>query len=1036
MTGASSLSLESVRIRNFRGYGQDFVVDLPSPYGVLLLSGANGLGKTSFFEAIEWALTGAVRRLDTSTKDPASARDLVRKSSDGTARVGITLSSSDSDHELIERSVSLLGANGHPMQTGTPIDQVASVLSQPDRRWAVTAANLSQYLFLTHIHPQSAALRLIARGAHERWSWVSQLAGTERFETIRRRVVGTKTGLTQLVNDCVVVLDQADAAKRRWEEDRRSYERLKERVSSLDHAIDPIQCTARLADTLSILSAELRGRLDFDLNAYGRPELAISELREALESARASTTQTDAHLRRLRELIEEWSKAQGELASRASIVAAIESNKATIEGRLTEAEAPFPALRALSVQQKARTAQARARFDRLRLLRVASEQLSSTAELIVNRAERVLALAGAREQLEQSVRDAEAALNHKHEVENAVHLARKARSDIDAAQQQFVAWVALEEERRARAGTASLLAEQSMALRATLGAAEREATDAAAAARQAQADLEVVQRTAAAIDRAVAAIAAHLDERSNICPVCRTEFAEGELCRLAMQSASAVDPSAARTEAEVAARARRAAETEAEHQRLLTALKKLASEEKSNREILADINRKIAAYERSPIFRQTSLDGASSLLERMRLGADAALYAAEEAQRNLGLEEVLSARLVEARSAAARARADLESGQRALDATQSQRAESKATLTQLSELGLGVEAGVAEIDAAIIEAADASQRAEATQAETDSKLHSDLQVVRSLRDELDAVTASLGSAQAQHAQAAARCESVASRWRQAGMRGSPSSDALDERIRSGAERLQEIEVCVVTIERIAQGLKVWSEATELRSTEEHLSAQASPGSFDDRSKTLTLALANAQQALQNATKAREAADALGDVLKDRTSEFNNRVLQPVQQLFWRYLAALVHDERFHEISLASETSARSGRLHFRLSLGDWQDDDTEAERVLSEGQLAELSLAALFAASSAYRWSRWRALLLDDPTQYNDLIHATAFFEVIRNLVHFEKYQVVLSTHDSQQAIFLKRKLEGMNVPCVECRYHGQGPDGIDYTVM
>jgi len=43
----------------------------------------------------------------------------------------------------------------------------------------------------------------------------------------------------------------------------------------------------------------------------------------------------------------------------------------------------------------------------------------------------------------------------------------------------------------------------------------------------------------------------------------------------------------------------------------------------------------------------------------------------------------------------------------------------------------------------------------------------------------------------------------------------------------------------------------------------------------------------------------------------------------------------------------------------------------------------------MLAASTAFPWSRWRVLMLDDPTQYNDLIHATALFDVLRNLVRF-----------------------------------------------
>jgi hypothetical protein len=44
----------------------------------------------------------------------------------------------------------------------------------------------------------------------------------------------------------------------------------------------------------------------------------------------------------------------------------------------------------------------------------------------------------------------------------------------------------------------------------------------------------------------------------------------------------------------------------------------------------------------------------------------------------------------------------------------------------------------------------------------------------------------------------------------------------------------------------------------------------------------------------------------------------------------------------------------------------------------SEGQLSALSVSALLAASTTFSWSRWRALLLDDPLQHNDVIHASA----------------------------------------------------------
>jgi exonuclease SbcC len=75
----------------------------------------------------------------------------------------------------------------------------------------------------------------------------------------------------------------------------------------------------------------------------------------------------------------------------------------------------------------------------------------------------------------------------------------------------------------------------------------------------------------------------------------------------------------------------------------------------------------------------------------------------------------------------------------------------------------------------------------------------------------------------------------------------------------------------------------------------------------------------------------------------------------------------------------------------------------------SEGQLSALSVSALLAASTTFGWSRWRGLLLDDPLQHNDVIHASAFMDLLRQMVRELGYQI-MSTHDSAEAEFLGRK--------------------------
>ena len=55
--------LSQVNISNFRSFGANTIIDIPAKPGLFIVYGMNGLGKTTFFEALEWILTGDVRRI-------------------------------------------------------------------------------------------------------------------------------------------------------------------------------------------------------------------------------------------------------------------------------------------------------------------------------------------------------------------------------------------------------------------------------------------------------------------------------------------------------------------------------------------------------------------------------------------------------------------------------------------------------------------------------------------------------------------------------------------------------------------------------------------------------------------------------------------------------------------------------------------------------------------------------------------------------------------------------------------------------------
>ena len=98
--------------------------------------------------------------------------------------------------------------------------------------------------------------------------------------------------------------------------------------------------------------------------------------------------------------------------------------------------------------------------------------------------------------------------------------------------------------------------------------------------------------------------------------------------------------------------------------------------------------------------------------------------------------------------------------------------------------------------------------------------------------------------------------------------------------------------------------------------------------------------------------------------------------------------------------------------------------------------MAALAVSMLCGASLTYPWSRWRALVFDDPLQHNDAIHASAFADLIANLVQAKDYQVLLSTHDLGQAEFLRRKFDSRGLPCAVLNLLGLGEAGVEWEFL
>jgi len=98
-----------------------------------------------------------------------------------------------------------------------------------------------------------------------------------------------------------------------------------------------------------------------------------------------------------------------------------------------------------------------------------------------------------------------------------------------------------------------------------------------------------------------------------------------------------------------------------------------------------------------------------------------------------------------------------------------------------------------------------------------------------------------------------------------------------------------------------------------------------------------------------------------------------------------------------------------------------------AAHFFSEGQLAALQISSMITASILLPWSRWPALLLDDPLQHADVIKVGAFADLMRSLAQDRGHQIFLTTHDAVQADFIAAKFRSTGLPASIVRFDRQG---------
>jgi exonuclease SbcC len=228
---SKSIYLSKLKIKNFRTYGCDVELDLPAEPGLLIVCGMNGLGKTAFFDAMEWALTGDVQRLHEKL-GKSCEKELTRD--------GVTPGM---------HGVELFFSEGNPIARGPNAScdktSIINLLKHPE--WEPEIRDIRPYLRLTHFLPQSSMQRFLEKDEGDQWKRLEGPAGVERLERLRKLLNDPKArnAFTRRIDTLTREWMDAQKSLKEWEQRVVAWQDLRSMASAND-AISPAQLDAAI----------------------------------------------------------------------------------------------------------------------------------------------------------------------------------------------------------------------------------------------------------------------------------------------------------------------------------------------------------------------------------------------------------------------------------------------------------------------------------------------------------------------------------------------------------------------------------------------------------------------------------------------------------------------------------------------------------------------------------------------------------------------------------------------------------------------
>jgi chromosome segregation ATPase len=837
---------------------------------------------------------------------------------------------------------------------------------------------------------------------------------------------------TRRIEQEKAVVNDLERQIAQWQGWRTRLQRLQQAMSATG-ALSPQELTIRIADLAKEVSAIAGRAISMPEGSGNSQRLTIMDEHNA--GARRVVAERRATLESLAGLPAQYVAVSADARADGPALVGARNTVEAAKTALSSAETAAAAA-AAAVESQAKTV---ASIEAtIALLEAARQDIARRTQL------KQLVDAAKQEELDLQTRIA----SHRAEIaqlERAISLERDRRSDL--AHKRAIA----EAARRIIDECAKLLElERSVSLSAAAYAAAAEGASKvetelpplvaskarlAEALTRAETTLEGARKRSSEIAAAVARLSTHIHEEDTTCPVCSTPFEPGELKLLVESAAAAGDTQLAASDGEV----ERIRSEIAQVDRQLTSLE-------------ASVNRASLASQTLTTDQAAVVEARSAIAIALHVSADVDLHATA-----LALDQNARAAFLDADAAFQTVLASA-AGATARHATL--QAEADKMERRVSEASARTTALEAE-DRSCAERLAARNQSGATIDEISARLRDQQEKVAKARESHRSLVAAAEQAktalaghrahlsvaerelaQATGARAAAERSAAAiqSQWSAAGLELAPSLAGLEQgrsSILEGLGRLDELASRQTELRRDNEASLLQQEIDEIRAAMIDAGGEAGFADSAVFESTLKERLKTARAAHKLSTNTRTAVNKFTDSLKQEAIDFSAQFLAPLNHVIDAFNEAMLSTPgetiRFNAEHRVDTTKFEM-MLHYRDRI-DASTFDTALppQVVLSEGQLAANGFSILCAASTAYQWSRWRALLLDDPLQHNDIIHTAAFVDVMRNMVEIQGYQLIMSSHDRAESDFISRKFDAAGLPCSTVNLTAPSSSGVQY---